>query len=167
MRVAASPCMKTFFTRPRSMNWYDVGRAPQPGCQRVADGGDRQAQRACLLPIDIELVLRLIIQAVRPDHADVGILRRQLHQLAACLHQRFVADIGAVEQLEVEPVALPSSSTAGGAKAATWACRMEAKNLLARAAIAWTGVVALAALAAPAFQADECEARALAMTARS
>ncbi len=64
---------------------------PQPAASVVADGGDRQAQRARLLPVDVELILRLIVQSVGPQHADGRVLRRKLKQLAARLHQRLRA----------------------------------------------------------------------------
>ena len=79
----------------------DVGRAPA-GAERVVDVADRYAERARLFPVDVQLVLRLIVQAVRPDQADRRILAGDAHQLAARLHQRLMPDVAAVLQLEVE-----------------------------------------------------------------
>src|SRR6202042_354144 len=66
------------------------------------DVADRNSERARLFPVDVELVLRLIIEAVRSYLADRRVLARQSHQLTARLHQRRRADVAAVLQLEVE-----------------------------------------------------------------
>src|SRR3981081_1196504 len=76
----------------------DKGRSPSAR-QCVAHGRNRKAQGTCLFPVDIQLVLGLIIQSVRTDHADVGVLRGQLQQLAARPPQYRVADIWPVDDI--------------------------------------------------------------------
>ena len=115
----------------------DVGRAPA-GAQGIVDGADRKTERARLFPVDVELVLRLIRETIWPYQADRRVLAREPQQLAARFHQPRMTYVAAILQLEVESVALPSSSAAGGANATTNAPRIWWKRRLARSASAKT-----------------------------
>ena len=66
------------------------------------DGRDGNAQRAGLVPVDVEPVLGHILHAVGPDLRQPRILRGHAQQLVAGGHQGLVAQTAAVLQLEVE-----------------------------------------------------------------
>src|SRR5262249_47744512 len=72
------------------------------GTESIVDVADGEPERACLLPVDVELVLRFIIETVRPYQADRRVFAGSCQQLAACPHQRLVADVATVLEFEVE-----------------------------------------------------------------
>ena len=99
-------------------------RAAEGGRDRVVDRGDGQAQGAGLVPIHVDAILGHVFQAVGPDLGQDRVLGRHAEELVAGRHQAGVAQAAAVQQLEIEALGLPSSMTAGGAKAKTMALRI-------------------------------------------
>ncbi|MNN12785.1 hypothetical protein D3C81_1257900 [compost metagenome] len=107
--IAYVPLLQVFGVHPRGglaldVDFLDAATVDevvdvvgtQGNRQGGVDIGDGHAQCAGAFVVDAQLVLRLIVQAVRAYGAEYLALRGHTEELVACFHQLVMADAGAV-----------------------------------------------------------------------
>src|SRR6185437_1603208 len=141
----------------------DVRGAPARG-QGVTDGGDGHPQGAGLLPVDVKLVLRLVVQPVGTQHTDRGIFRGELEQLTACLHQYLVPHRGPIDELEVKAGGVAQLEHRRWSECHHLRTAYCGKILIGAGDDRGNGIVALTPFRTPAFQTHEAQSGALSVT---